>query len=105
MVSDKETNEKRLKNYWYRLIGKELYVYRAKDSNKHKILHSLVGAYIKNEADVKIDGATLYSFKLIFPSKTVRQYYSMNQAQKDEWMMAFKQAIGYTNIFDYYDIK
>ena len=51
MVTEKETKEKCLKAYWYRLIGKELYVYRAKDSNKHKILHSLVGAVIKNASD------------------------------------------------------
>ena len=46
----------------------------------------------------------MYPFKLIFPSKTVRQYYLRDQAQKDEWISAFKQAIGHTNIFDYYDL-
>ena len=56
-----------LKAYTYRLIGKELYVYKNKNSDKHKGMHSLVGAFIKDADEELMDSTTLvYSFKIIF---------------------------------------
>ena len=40
-------DETKLKIYTYRLIGKELYVYR-KDSEAHKSMHSLVGVFLRD---------------------------------------------------------
>jgi hypothetical protein len=39
----------RFKRYWFCLLGKELYCYKKKDDEKHKGMHSLVGAYIKED--------------------------------------------------------
>ena len=56
-----------LKAYTYRLIGKELYVYKDKNSDKHKGMHSLVGAFLKDADDTLLDSTTLvYSFKITF---------------------------------------
>jgi hypothetical protein len=33
------------------LLSKELYCYRKKDEEKHKGMHSLVGAYVKEEKE------------------------------------------------------
>ena len=84
-----------LKIYTYRLVGKELYVFRKSDSNDHKSMHSLTGVFIRDAADEKFDEtAVLFSFKLISPRKKVRQYYFTDIKQKLKWMAAIKQSIG-----------
>ena len=41
---------------------------------------------------------------LIFPNKR-RIYYLTNKADKEKWMNAIKRAIGYANLFDFYDLQ
>ncbi len=47
----RKANETKLKRYWYCLLGKELYVYKKKNDEKHKSMHSLIGVFIKDEAE------------------------------------------------------
>jgi len=47
----RKATETKLKRYWYCLLGKELYVYKNKREEKHKSMHSLVGIFIKDEAE------------------------------------------------------
>ena len=47
----RKATETKLKRYWYCLLGKELYVYKNKREEKHKSMHSLVGVFIKDEAE------------------------------------------------------
>lgn len=94
------------KRYWYVLLGKELYVYKKRSATKHKGMHSLVGVFIRDEGEKQLDSSTmLYGFKLTFPPNTVKQYYCESKEQKEEWMAAIKETIGYTSMFEYYDIK
>ena len=67
--------EPRLKQYTYQIVGKDLYVYRKRDSERHKSMHSLINVFIRDEPDEIFDTAVLYSFKLIFPPNKDRQYY------------------------------
>ena len=45
----RKASETKLKKYWYTLLGKELYVYRNKDDDKHKGFNNLIGVFIKEE--------------------------------------------------------
>jgi len=47
----------------------------------------------------------LYPFKLIFPGNKSRSYYLLTKEDKEKWMIAIKKVIGYSNLFDFYDIK
>ena len=47
----RKATETKLKKYWYCLLGKELYVYKNKKEERHKSMHSLVGVFIKDEAE------------------------------------------------------
>ena len=97
--------ETKLKVYFYRLVGKELYVYKKENSDKHKGMHNLAGVFLKNvREEEKFDTTTLYSFKLIFPQGKERQYYFTSKTQKEEWMKVIKEATGSADVFDYYDI-
>ena len=87
----RKATETKLKKYWYCLLGKELYVYRNKREEKHKSMHSLVGVFIKDEAEEQLDSTTiLYPFKLIFPPNKARSYYFSDRAEKERWMTAIK---------------
>jgi len=69
-------------------------------------MHSLVGVFIKDEAEEQLDSTTvLHPFKLIFPPNKVRAYYLLTKEDKDKWIAAIKNVIGYSNLFDYYEIK
>jgi len=101
----RKATETKLKRYWYCLLGKELYVYKSKKEEKHKSMHSLVGVFIKDEIEEQLDSTTvLHPFKLIFPTNKVRSYYLLTREDKEKWMNAIKKVIGYSNLFDFYDI-
>jgi serine/threonine protein kinase len=102
----RKANETKLKKYWYCLLGKELYVYKNKKEEKHKGMHNLVGVFIKDEPEEQLDATTLlYPFSLVFPGNTTRTYYLQTKEDKVKWMDAIKKVIGYSNMFDYYDVK
>lgn len=102
----RKATETKLKKYWYCLLGKELYVYKNKQEEKHKGMHNLVGVFIKDEPEEQLDSTTiLYPFSLIFPGNKPRTYYLLNKDDKNKWMDAIKKVIGYSNLFDYYDVK
>lgn len=86
------------------LLGKELYSYKHKGDTKHKDMQNLVGVYIKNENEEQTaNNITLYPFMLVFPNKR-RIYYLQSLAEKEKWMSAIKKAIGYANLYDFYDV-
>ena len=102
----RKATETKLKKYWYCLLGKELYVYKSKDEEKHKGMHNLVGVFIKDEPEEYLDSTTvLYPFSLIFPGNKPRTYYTLNKEDKAKWMENIKKVIGYSNLFDYYEVK
>ena len=102
----RKATETKLKKYWYCLLGKELYVYKNKQEEKHKGMHNLVGVYIKDDPEEKLDeNTTIYPFSLIFPGNKPRTYYLINKEDKKRWMDAIKKVIGYTNMFEHYEFK
>jgi len=102
----RKASETKLKKYWYCLLGKELYVYKTKNEEKHKGMHNLVGIFLKDEEDEHLDATTvLYPFSLIFPGNKPRTYYLLNKEEKKKWMDVFKKVIGYSNLFDYYEVQ
>ena len=102
----RKATETKLKRYWYTLLGKELYVYKSKKEEKHKSMHSLVGVFIKDEAEEQLDSTTvLHPFKLIFPPNKVRTYYLLTKEDKTKWLDAIRKVVGYSNLFDFYEIK
>ena len=69
-------------------------------------MHSLVGVYIKEEKEEQLDNGTiLYPFKIIFPPSQGRTYYLLSREERDSWVKVIKNAIGYSNIEDFYEIK
>ena len=67
-MTDNESGSKNLKVYYYRLVGKELYVYKKENSHNHNGMHNLAGVFLRDVTEEeKFDKKPLYSFKLIYP--------------------------------------
>ncbi|CDW83301.1 myosin light chain kinase [Stylonychia lemnae] len=105
----RKTPEGKFKRYWFWLMSKELYCCRKKEDEKHKSMLSLTGVYIKSEEPELINHngkqITFYPFKLLFPQNKSRVYYLLTQSQRDKWVKVIKEAIGYANLEDFYDVK
>jgi len=102
----RKATETKLKKYWYCLLGKELYVYKKKDDEKHKSMHSLIGVFIKEEDPEHLDENTvLYPFTLIFPGNKERTYYLLDKESMNNWIKTIKKVIGYASLFDFYEMK
>jgi serine/threonine protein kinase len=68
-------------------------------------MQSLAGVFIKSEIEEMMEDKTvMYPFMLIFPNKR-RIYYLETKESRDQWVAKIKQAIGYANLHDYYDLK
>lgn len=85
-------------------MGKELYSYKQKGDLKHKEMKSLAGVYLKSDIEESNEnGKIMYPFMLIFPDKR-RIYYLKSTEDKDMWISAIKQAIGFANLLDFYEL-
>ena len=94
----------KMKKIYFRLICKDLYYYKSKDTKKHKGMHNLSGVYIKDLGIVTINEKKLYCFNIIFPSKE-RKYYLQNESEYIKWVESIRKVVNYSNINDLYEIK
>ena len=101
----RKAGETKLKKYWYCMLGKELYVYKNKDDDRHRGMHNLNGVFIRDELPESYQTETIYPFTLIFPGNNLRSYYLMTAADKDKWVAIIKEAIGYAKLTDFYEVK
>jgi len=99
-------SENKFKVYWYCLLGKELYVYKNKNEEKHKGMHNLVGVFIEGAEDIEDDqGRPLHAFQLIFPPNKARIYYCLSKEDKEKWVRAIKKVVGYSSLHDFYELN
>jgi len=96
--------DNKMKKIYFRLICKDLYFYKSKDTKKHKGMHNLSGVYIKDEGIVTINDKKLYCFNIIFPSKE-RKYYLQNELEYIKWVESIRKVVHYSNINNIYEIK
>ena len=101
----RKAKENKLKKYWYTLLEKELYAYKSKGDAKHKTMINLIGVYLRIDPEEPLDKKNiLYPFTLIFANKE-RTFYLISKDSRDNWISQIKKAIGYANLFDYYEVK
>jgi hypothetical protein len=101
----RKAKDGKLKKYWYVLKDKELYMYKSKTEETHKTMITLVSAFLTKDNEEKLDKKnTLYPFSLKFPNKT-RTFYLVTSKEREQWMAQIKQAIGYADLKDYYEVK
>lgn len=100
----RESGERKLKGYWYKLRNRDLYYYKKETDEKYKGMYTLTNVFLREEQPEPYDDENyVYSFTLIFVSKE-RRFYCLKKADYDTWVTKIKSAIGYYSISTYYDI-
>lgn len=103
-IMHRESGERKLKGYFYRLRNRDLYYYKKETDEKYKGMYTLTNVFLREEDPEPYDDENfVYSFTLIFNAKE-RKFYCLKKDEYDVWVSKLKQAIGYYNISTYYDI-
>ena len=66
-------------------------------------MHNLSGCFVKDNGTKKINEKIYYSFTLVFPAKE-RSFYCSSKEIHDNFIEKLKEAFGYLNFFDYYEM-
>ncbi len=110
-----KSDKQMLTRRWFRLIGNQLYStptlinesveYTGKQDENHIAMYSLIGCLIREEMEELMQSKmVLYPFRLFFGPHQV-QLYALKLEERARWVAAIKEAIGYSNLSDYYELK
>ena len=99
----KVNQNNKLKKYYLVLINKDIFYYKSEDKKEVLGMHNLSGCFVKENGTKKINDKTFYCFTLVFPSKE-RSFYCNTKEIYDNFNRALKEAFGYLNFFDYYEM-
>ena len=99
----KVSTTNKLKKYYLVLINKDIYYYKNEDKKEVVGMHNLSGCFVKDNGTKIINDKTYYSFALVFPSKE-RSFYCNTKEIYDNFTQKLKEAFGYLNFFDYYEM-
>ena len=87
-----KTKTNSFKKHYGVLLGNELYCYRNKNDKVHRLMHCLVGTFIKELEEEKNpeDGSFLYPIKIFIPPNKSRVIYCKSKKSQQEWSEAIK---------------
>ena len=99
----KVSQNNKLKKYYLVLIDKDIFYYKTEDKKEVLGMHNLSGCFVKENGSKNINDKTYYCFTLVFPSKE-RSFYCSSKEIYDNFNRSLKEAFGYMNFFDYYEM-
>ena len=99
----KVSQNNKLKKYYLVLINKDIFYYKSDEKKEVLGMHNLSGCFVKENGTKNINDKTYYCFTLVFPSKE-RSFYCNSKEIYDNFNKALKEAFGYLNFFDYYEM-
>ena len=99
----KVSQNNKLKKYYLVLINKDIFYYKSEEKKEVLGMHNLSGCFVKENGTKNINDKTYYCFTLVFPSKE-RSFYCSSKEVYDNFNHALKEAFGYLNFFDYYEM-
>lgn len=67
-------------------------------------MHNLSGTYVHEEKNQTLEGYEFYCFSVVYPNR-VRYYFVDNEKDYKIWVNSIRQAIGYTDLNDIYEVK
>ena len=99
----KVSQNNKLKKYYLVLINKDIFYYKTEEKKEMLGMHNLSGCFVKENGTKNINNKIYYCFTLVFPSKE-RSFYCNSKEVYDNFNKALKEAFGYLNFFDYYEM-
>jgi len=99
--------QNRYQEHWAVLAGNELYCYRYKGDTEHRVMHSMIGTFIKEmpKEFSKSENADLFPVKIMLPPNKSRILYFKSQDDQNKWLENCKKVVGYSNLFDFYTFE
>lgn len=84
-----------------------MFCYRNKGDAQHRVMHSLVGTFIKEvpPENSQSEGCLLHPVKIMLPPNKSRILYFKSQDQQVQWIEVLKKIVGYSNLFDFYNFE
>ena len=71
-------------------------------------MHSLTGTYLKDlpseSCNTREGKETYWPLKVVLPPNKSRVLYFKTEEEQQKWMLQLKEAIGYANLFDFYEL-
>jgi hypothetical protein len=95
---------KKIKKLWFKLVGRDLYFFKNKESTTHQGMHCLTGVYFQEENNLVIESRPFFSFSIIYPNK-IRKYFCENEKEFKDWIKCLRMVTGFSLINDLYDVK
>ena len=96
-------SQKKMKQTYFKLIGKDLYYYKKKEEKNPRGMHNLSGVFIKKGDDFEFEGKKYLSIVILY--KNEKSYFFDNEADFKVWFEKLNQAIQNKSLFDKYEVK
>ena len=104
-ISKEESNKiKKVKEIFYRLVGKDLYYYKKSDHRNHKGINNLSCTFVKEGEDIVVNEVKYFSI-VIYYYKKEKIYYFDSKENRNIWLEKFRNVIGQKDIKDNYEIS
>jgi len=102
-----KTKTDKYKEHWAVIVGNELYCYRYKGDTEHRVMHSLIGTFIKEIPPEysNSENRELYPVKIMLPPNKSRILYFKQTEMQLKWIDMLKKIVGYSNLFDFYNFE
>lgn len=102
-----KTKTDKYKEHWAVIVGNELYCYRYKGDTEHRVMHSLIGTFIKEIPPEysNSENRELYPVKIMLPPNKSRILYFKQTEMQLKWIDMLKKVVGYSNLFDFYNFE
>ena len=102
-----KTKTDKYKEHWAVIVGNELYCYRYKGDPEHRVMHSLIGTFIKEIPPEysNSENRELYPVKIMLPPNKSRILYFKQTEMQLKWIEQLKTIVGYSNLFDFYNFE
>jgi hypothetical protein len=107
-------DDQNLWRYFYKILGTQLYRitrtkqkigYSRNNDEAPNAIYSLAGCYLREELEEMMENKkNLYPFIIYFGASNLRLY-AIKKEERSKWMQVLKEASGYINMKDFYDLK
>ena len=101
-----KTQNNKHKQHFARIVGNELFCYRKQGDKEPRVMHSLIGTFIK-ELPIETDSEQkeYFPIKIMIPPNKSRILHFRNKETQAIWLKELTKKVGFTNMQDYYKLE
>ena len=97
------TKQMTLKPCWMVLVGYDLYYYQNESKTELLKINNILGCFIRGIDEETYKSEKYSSFQIIFRNK-IKRYLVKHNQDALKWVQTLREALGYKDMFDYYEM-